>query len=28
VAQSGPDFSGDSMDLAGTLEWTCGAVLP
>ena len=28
VAQSGPDFSGESMDLAGTLEWTCGAVLP
>jgi hypothetical protein len=28
VAQSGPDFSGESMDLAGTLEWTCGAALP
>jgi len=28
VAQSGADYSGESMDLAGTLEWTCGAVLP
>lgn len=28
VAQSGPDFNGESMDLAGTLEWTCGAALP
>lgn len=26
AAQSGPDFTGESMDLAGTLEWTCGAV--
>jgi hypothetical protein len=25
AAQSGPDFTGESMDLAGTLEWTCGA---
>ena len=25
VAQTGPDFTGESMDLAGTLEWTCGA---
>jgi len=24
VAQTGPDFTGQSMDLAGTLEWTCG----
>jgi hypothetical protein len=28
VAQNGADYSGESMDLAGTLEWTCGAVLP
>lgn len=28
VTQSGPDFNGQSMDLAGTLEWTCGAVAP
>jgi hypothetical protein len=28
VAQSGPDFNGQSMDLAGTLEWTCGAAPP
>ncbi len=25
AAQSGPDFTGDSVDLAGTLEWTCSA---
>jgi hypothetical protein len=25
VAQTGPDFTGESMDLVGTLEWTCGA---
>jgi len=25
VAQSGPDYTGESMDLVGTLEWTCGA---
>jgi hypothetical protein len=25
VAQTGPDYTGESMDLAGTLEWTCGA---
>lgn len=25
TAQTGPDFTGESMDLAGTLEWTCGA---
>ena len=24
AAQTGPDFTGDSMDLAGTLDWTCG----
>lgn len=28
VAQTGPDFTGDSMDLAGTLEWTCGPPSP
>jgi hypothetical protein len=28
AAQSGPDFNGESMDLAGTLEWTCGSVVP
>ena len=28
VAQSGPDFTGGSMDLAGTLVWTCGAARP
>lgn len=28
VAQTGPDFSGESMNLAGTVEWTCGAALP
>ena len=28
VAQSGPDFTGESMDLAGTLVWTCGAAVP
>ena len=27
VAQNGLDFTGQSMDLAGTLEWTCGEVL-
>ena len=27
TAQTGPDFTGESMDLAGTLEWTCGAAL-
>ena len=25
VGQVGPDFTGESMDLAGTLEWTCEA---
>jgi hypothetical protein len=24
VAQTGPDYTGESLDLAGTLEWTCG----
>ncbi len=24
-AQVGPDFTSESMDLAGTLEWTCEA---
>jgi hypothetical protein len=28
VAQGGPEFTGESMDLAGTLEWTCGVALP
>ncbi len=28
VAQTGPDFSGESMDLAGTIEWTCGEAVP
>lgn len=28
VAQGGPVYTGESMDLAGTLEWTCGAALP
>lgn len=28
VAQTGPGFSGESMNLAGTIEWTCGAALP
>jgi hypothetical protein len=28
VAQTGPDFTGDSMDLAGTLDWTCGPASP
>ncbi len=28
VAQSGPDFNGESLDLAGTIEWTCGAAVP
>ncbi len=25
--KSGPDHTGDSIDYAGTLEWTCGAVM-
>ncbi|MEO7118849.1 MAG: hypothetical protein ABIZ34_07755 [Candidatus Limnocylindrales bacterium] len=25
TAKSGPDFTGESMDVVGTLEWTCGA---
>jgi len=25
MAQVGPDFTGESMDLAGSLEWTCEA---
>jgi hypothetical protein len=28
VALGGPGFTGESMDLAGTLEWTCGPPLP
>lgn len=28
VALGGPVFTGESMDLAGTLEWTCGPALP
>ena len=28
VALGGPVYTGESMDLAGTLEWTCGAALP
>ena len=28
VALGGPVYTGASMDLAGTLEWTCGAALP
>lgn len=28
VAQTRQDLTGESIDLAGTLEWTCGAVLP
>jgi hypothetical protein len=28
AAQSGPDVTGESIDLAGTIEWTCGAVQP
>ena len=28
AAQTGPDFNGDSMDLAGTLDWTCGPAYP
>ena len=28
VALGGPGYTGESMDLAGTLEWTCGAALP
>jgi hypothetical protein len=28
VAQTGPDFTGESMDLAGTLDWTCGPASP
>jgi hypothetical protein len=27
VSKTGPDSTGDSMDLAGTLEWTCGPPL-
>jgi hypothetical protein len=26
--QGGPDFSGDTIDFAGTIEWTCGEALP
>jgi hypothetical protein len=26
VAQSWRDISGESLDLAGTMEWTCGSV--
>ena len=26
--QGGPDFTGESVDLSGTLEWTCGPVSP
>lgn len=25
--QGGPDFSGDSVDFAGTIEWTCGGAI-
>ncbi len=28
VAVEGPAFTGESIDLAGTLEWTCGAPVP
>jgi hypothetical protein len=28
VARSGPDFTGGSMDLAGTIVWTCSASRP
>lgn len=28
VALEGPAFTGESIDLAGTLEWTCGAPVP
>jgi hypothetical protein len=28
VALGGPGFTGESMDLAGALEWTCGPPLP
>jgi len=28
VPKNGPDFTGGSMDLAGTIEWTCGQVVP
>ena len=28
AALGGPVYTGESMDLAGTLEWTCGAALP
>lgn len=28
VALGGPVYTGESMDLAGMLEWTCGAALP
>jgi len=27
VPDTGPDVSGEAMDLAGTIEWTCGDVL-
>ena len=26
--QTGVDYNGESMDLAGTIEWTCGPVAP
>jgi len=25
AAMSGPDFTGESLDVAGTIQWTCGA---
>jgi hypothetical protein len=28
VSKTAPDLSGESIDLAGTLEWTCGQALP
>ncbi len=28
AAVGGPAFTGEAMDLAGTLEWTCGPTLP
>ena len=27
-ARAGPDYSGESIDLAGTIEWSCGGVVP
>lgn len=27
-AQTGPDYSGDPVDFAGTIEWTCGEAIP